>query len=87
MQRRCNCLENAFDVLVYLIVPKAKHTIAMIEQPSITGGIMLVIRMLSAIYFDYEALLATNEIHDVSPDRFLAYELEAAKTPGPQSIP
>jgi len=48
---------------------------------------MLVIRMLSAIYFDYEALLATNEIHDISPNRFLAYELEAAKTPGPQSIP
>jgi hypothetical protein len=46
-----------------------------------------MVRMLAAIDLDDQTCLATAEIRDVAPDRFLTHELEAAEASVAQPVP
>jgi hypothetical protein len=56
-------------------------------QPSIANRVALVSRMLPAIHFDDEPLLATSEIDDVGPDSFLTNEFVAHQAAGAKVTP
>jgi len=78
-RRRCgeDSFPNAFDISKYFIIPKAQHAVTMVGQPSITDRVARVCRVLTAVDFDDESLLAADKVNDVGTDRFLADEFEA----------
>ena len=67
---------NAFDISKYFIIPKAQHTVAMIDEPSISDNFAFVSRVLAAINLDDEPLFATHKVNDIGTDRLLADEFE-----------
>ena len=77
-RRRCgeDGFPNAFDISKYLIIPKAQHTVAMIDEPSISDGVAFVSRVLAAIDFDDKPLLATHKVNDIGANWLLADEFE-----------
>jgi len=80
-RRRCgeDSFPNAFDISKYFIIPKAQHTVAMIDQPPITDEITFVCRVLAAINFDDKPLFAANKVNDIGADRLLADEFKFAE--------
>ena len=90
-RRRRRCCEDsvpyAFDIPEHFIIPETQDTIPTLDEPLITGGVALVIRVLAAVYFDDEPLLSTDKIYDIRTDRLLPHEFETAKRPGTQVVP
>jgi hypothetical protein len=43
--------------------------------------------MLSPVYFDHEATIVTNEVEDVSPERYLSAEAKAVESMCSQGVP
>jgi hypothetical protein len=86
-KRHANDFEHPFDIAEHVIVPEAKHTIAVSNQPLISHDIRSVVRMLAAIDLDHQAKLTANEIHRVRPDRLLPDEFAAVDLASTQAIP
>ncbi len=70
-----------------IVIPKSQYAIAMPAEPMISCSVTFVLRMLAAIDFDNEAMLATNEIHDVRSGRSLPDKLAASECARSQAIP
>jgi hypothetical protein len=80
-RRRCSedDIPDPFDVLQDFMVSKAKHTVAALYQPTISGHVLIAFRVLTAIDFDHEPLFSTNKIDDIWPDGFLANKFKSCK--------
>ena len=74
-----DCFEHAIGVGQHVIVPESEHSIAVFRKPSVARSIAWVRRMLTAIDFDNNLLLATDEVDDKGPNWFLTREFESAK--------
>jgi hypothetical protein len=70
-QRGHDGFQNAIYIFKNIVVPEMQHAITVISQPSVAHSIAFVDRMLAAVEFDDQPLLATNEIDDIRSDRFL----------------
>jgi hypothetical protein len=63
--------KNAVDISDHLVVPKAKHFEAMLDEPTVADCVTLVGGVLAAIDFDDEPCFAAQEVDDVRTDRLL----------------
>jgi hypothetical protein len=72
----CNPLQDSFDILHHLIVPKAKHLIALVHEECGPSSICFHLRgMLSTIQFYNQSTLRAAEVSDEGPDGMLSSEL------------
>ena len=69
------------------MIPEAQNGITLTIQPSCPGGIGQRIRVLAAIEFDNQALLATNEIGNERTERHLPYKFVAVEVTTSQFPP
>ena len=88
-RRRCgeDHIPNAFDISKYLIIPKAQHTVATIDEPSISDDIAFVSRVLAAIDFYDKPLFATHKVNDIGANWLLPHEFEVAEPSRTQIFP
>jgi hypothetical protein len=71
--------KNALFVSQNLGIPESQHTIAGRAERGIARAVPGIIRVLSAINFDDESFLATNEVNDVRIGGLLANEFETTQ--------
>jgi len=60
-------------------IPESQYLITVRGECGVAHAVSDIIRVLSAINFDNESFLATNEIHDIWSDGFLANEFETTQ--------
>jgi hypothetical protein len=77
-QGRRNHFKYTVHIAKHVIIPESQHAISMLGEPPVAHRVALVDRVLAAVDFNDEPLLATNEIDDVGSDRFLTDELVTA---------
>jgi len=77
MQSFRNHFQHTVHVAHDVIVPEPQNSIVMVVEPLSARLITDVFRMLSAIHFDDQTLLAANEINNVSADWLLSDEFGA----------
>jgi hypothetical protein len=78
-----NCFQDAIHILEHFIVPKSQHAISMLSQPTVTFHVTFVERVLSAIEFNNQSLLAADKVDDIPADRLLSDELAASELARP----
>jgi len=74
IQSGCYSFQHAIHVADDVVIPESKDSIVVFAKPLITHTIANAIRVLAAIKFDYQSLLATNEVNDVTTHRLLKDE-------------
>lgn len=72
-------LQDAFDILEYLVVPDPDDLVAEPGQKCVPLAICHVIRVLTAIDLDDQMPLAADEVGIEGTYRLLAHEFEAAE--------
>jgi hypothetical protein len=88
MQFLPNCLDNAIQVIKYLIIPESQHTKpCLLQKPRAYSVGIDIFRVLAAVQLDNEPSFQTDEIHDVVPERVLAPEFAAIKLPSAKTAP
>jgi len=71
----CDLLENAVQVIEYVVVPKSQDIIAAMREPDRSRDILRdTLRVLTAIDFDDKLCGRTEKVDDVGTDRDLATE-------------
>ncbi len=83
-------VDDSFEFLQNLKVPKPEHTIAFALDEAISCFVarsMFGFIMLTAIKFDDDLGRMTDKIHDIAPNRRLPFELCATKTATAQYLP
>jgi hypothetical protein len=80
-------LQYPIQILNYVIVPDADHPITKGGQLAVALPVFVTIRVLAAVEFNNQALLATHEIDVVPTDRLLADEFEASELPSANACP
>ena len=82
-------LENPVQILNDIVIPDADHAITEGAQVAVALLVFGLSRMLTAVEFDNQVPLATNEVGVVPIDGLQAYKFEAAELPtanaGPES--
>ena len=79
-ERCCeNCLPDTLDISEYLVIPKAKNPVPMINEPTVANSVATPYCVLAAIDLNDESPLTTNKIHNVWSNRLLPNKLEAIK--------
>jgi len=69
--------QDAAEIFDHVIIPETQHAPAMLLKPSCAIDLILGDRaVLTPIEFDDRRSLFANEIDDVSPDWYLASELD-----------
>jgi hypothetical protein len=86
-KRGGNDLDHARHIFQDLIIPKPKNPVVVIGKPFVAKLVPRTIRVLSAIGFNDEPALATNEIDSVRADRLLPNELESVQSARAKLIP
>jgi hypothetical protein len=72
----CNLLQDRLNILHHLIVPKAKHSIALVHEECCPSSICFHLRgMLSTIQFYNQSALRAAEVSDEGTDGMLSSEL------------
>lgn len=82
--------QHAVQIPINLIVPEAQHPEALACKVIVTSRIVSSMRsevVLTAVNFDDEAVLETNEIYDIGVPRGLAAEMESSFSPRAQMNP
>ena len=80
-----NGLEHGLDIIFYLVIPKADHSIPLGFKIGRAFGIrVFLIQMLAAIHFDNEFLSRRAEINDEGTDGMLPAKTDPGKLVGPQ---
>jgi len=74
-----NGLKNAVAVGEDVVVPEAQGAKPLIREPSVTGLVVGISRMLAAVAFDDQAVAEGDEVGDVRADRLLAAEFGAGQ--------
>jgi hypothetical protein len=87
VQRDFQCRDHSLDVGEHLIIPEPDNSIAVFGKATITLAIGIAVRVLSAIHFDNQPPLSTDEIDKIRPDRLLADELAATDLPAAELPP
>jgi len=72
-------LQDAFDVLEYLIVPDPDDLVAEPRQKCVTLAICRALRVLAAVELDDQMPLAADKVRGVGTYGLLAHEFEAAE--------
>jgi len=72
-------LQDAFDVLEYLVVPDPDDLVAEPDQQCVPLAICRALCMLAAVDFDDQMPFAADEVRAVGTYRLLADEFEAAE--------
>jgi hypothetical protein len=79
-QHLANAQEDAFRISQNVVVPEPQHEKSSALEEACSDLIVLHhARMLPAIDLDYEPMRETDEIDDVSSDRFLSPKLETGE--------
>jgi hypothetical protein len=78
-----SCL-HSIDIIEYLMIPESQHPKPLTLKPGSPLHVICdcnLLVMLSAIQFNNEATLITDEVHDVRPYKLLTPKLMAANPP------
>jgi len=81
------CFKYRVNVQQHIVIPKTQYLIATRMKPSISKTICFTLLMLTAIHFNDQRPLYTDEIDNIGAYRFLPFELEAGTTMAAQVIP
>jgi hypothetical protein len=81
LQLREDHRENAFLISQHVGIPESQHVITVRAERGIARAVPGIIRVLPAVNFDDEFLIATNEIYDIGPDGVLPNEFEPVQPP------
>ena len=86
--RAQDILQNAFRILHHVIIPVSHDKVTRRFQRRSSDVVSLsVLVVLSAIDFDDQLPLCTQEIDDVSVDGYLSLEFQSSKSPVSQTKP
>ena len=80
---RCGCydhLQNAFTIAQDIRIPEAENPVAFRFKPTIAFDVSFVFRMLSAVDFDDQMPLVTNEVDNEAPNRCLSSKAKTAQS-------
>lgn len=83
-ERSTNRFQNAFQIAIDVAVPEAKDAETGTLELFVSRLVVRAMRIdivLSAIYFDREAVLQTNEIDDVAAAGRLTAKMESLAAP------
>ena len=80
-------LKNSGDVAQDIVIPESQNPITACYKPRVARRVARILRVLSAIDLDDQAMLTADKIDRVGADRLLAHEFTATECTRPQSIP
>jgi len=62
----------------HIMIPEPKDNAALASEPCISFQVVLAIRVLPSIHLHDQPRGVAHEVHDIRPDRVLAFEFPAA---------
>jgi hypothetical protein len=74
-----NHFQDAIDIGKHVVVPEAQHAIALVLYKLRSHGVRGILRVLTAIDFDHDALSMACEVHDVTPQPNLPTEMRSTQ--------
>lgn len=75
---RLNRVQDAFNIQKDIIVPKSQYPVSGFTEPAVSYFICVGFDVLAAVRFDNQFQFAADEIANVTVDRLLANEFDAA---------
>jgi hypothetical protein len=79
--------QYARHVAQHVVVPESQDSIIVLRKPSVANYVTRIVRMLSAIDFNDEPMLAANQVDRVWSNRFLPNEFVAIELARSQPVP
>ena len=79
--------ENVRHVAQHIVVPKPQDAIVVVDKPFVANRVAPVVRVLTSVNFDDEAVFTANQVDRIGTDRLLPNELEAIEPARPETKP
>jgi hypothetical protein len=82
LQRRQNCIQDALDVAVDIVIAEPRHFVAVIAQglfSLLISTAFIIGRVSCSVELDDKFFLTANEVAEVKADRLLPNEFEPAE--------
>jgi hypothetical protein len=82
-----NGSQNAFEIAKNIIIPKSKHSVAVLSQAAISYDVCRRFTVLATVNLNDEKSFAANEITNVTAYRLLPYKFMPADLAAANAIP
>jgi len=71
---QANRFQYSIRIGQYLMIPESQYSITILLQQMVALLVVFVLQVLASIQFNDETMFQTDEIDDIRPDGFLAFE-------------